>query len=471
MSKLTIKASELEEMYEEVLTILGAFSIDVDIEKREVMIVLKRAYQEFQKETSIWQLQNQFGNIYGLPAGQVMSNQIAVFNMNLVTQITDWFASMSRTGGKIPWHKDYIILEPGRQIYDLALESSKPYPPGSRRIHRVMWQGTPELLSGAKFTGGADRLGGDDIINTSAWNFTANGLYYGADRLNYLGQAFDTMLLLQSTEIRRKLLFSEFFYSLSGDMLELFPLPGGQGLNVGPDTKIFYYYFDEKEVIAGRELAEVTNSITSTTKTSEEKIFKKLELTGVQNGVNKVFIVNPKPDPGILVTFNGQTLTVGVDYTLTDNIITFSNDFPPIQSSSIISIYASVTTTTESSLDNNDILLANPAQMKIDLIPWNMLSPWAKTWIWEWTLARCKYIQGAKWRKISKTFSSSENAYVVEFDYNSLISEATDEMKQLKDDLRSDLKELNLVKLMQDKKDIIESARASNKGPRLPFIG
>jgi cysteine synthase len=100
--KLDISAHELEEAYEDILTILGAFSIEVDIEKKEVKIVLKRAFQEFEKETSIWQLQNQFSNVYGMPAGQQMFNQISTFNMNFVTQITDWFASMNRVGGKIP---------------------------------------------------------------------------------------------------------------------------------------------------------------------------------------------------------------------------------------------------------------------------------------------------------------------------------------------------------------------------------
>jgi hypothetical protein len=137
--KLDISAHELEEAYEDILTILGAFSIEVDIEKKEVKIVLKRAFQEFEKETSIWQLQNQFSNVYGMPAGQQMFNQISTFNMNFVTQITDWFASMNRVGGKIPWHKDYFTLEPGRQIYDLSRESSKPYKPGTRRVHRIKW--------------------------------------------------------------------------------------------------------------------------------------------------------------------------------------------------------------------------------------------------------------------------------------------------------------------------------------------
>src|SRR6185369_778619 len=117
---LDITEKELVETYEEIQTILGGETIGVDITKKEVLIVMRRALREFNKETSIWQLKNQFGNMYGLPAGMVMTNQIATFNMNLIQQITDWFSSMARVGGKIPWKKDYIVLEPGRQIYDLS---------------------------------------------------------------------------------------------------------------------------------------------------------------------------------------------------------------------------------------------------------------------------------------------------------------------------------------------------------------
>jgi len=472
MAKLTITAEELEQAYEDILTILGAWTIDVDIEKKEVMIVLRRAFDEFQKETSIWQLKNQFGNIYGMPAGQVISNQIAVFNMNLVSQITDWFSSMARVGGKIPWHKDYIVLEPGRQIYDLSKESSKPYKPGSRRVHRVMWQGTPEIFSSTKMRGTSDTISGDDVLYSNAWNFTSNGLNYGNSRLMFLGHAFDTMLMLQSMEIRKKLLFSEYFYNISGDMLELFPMPGSKSLAVIPGTKLFYYYFDEKEVTAGRELTSTTNAPGDE---DQSTMFKKLQVTGELNGSNKVFSLSPAPIQGSeLVVLNGQTLTIGIDYNLQENILTFTDDYPPILSTYTLVVYSEspITDNSADSLNSGvDTLIVNPSQMSIKTIPWDMLSPWAKTWIWEWALARCKYIQGSKWRKIKKTFNSAENGYEIEFDYSSLLTEANEEMRQLKEDLRKDLEELNLLKLMQDKKEMVDAAKTINRGPRMPFIG
>lgn len=472
--KLDISAHELEEAYEDILTILGAFSIEVDIEKKEVKIVLKRAFQEFEKETSIWQLQNQFSNVYGMPAGQQMFNQISTFNMNFVTQITDWFASMNRVGGKIPWHKDYFTLEPGRQIYDLSRESSKPYKPGTRRVHRIMWVATPEILSGTRFKASANTISGDDILASGAWNFTNSGLNYGGNPLMMLGYGFDTIMMLQSMETRKKILFSEFYYNLSGDMVELFPMPGGKSLSVIEGTKIFYYYWDEREVNTGGRIdPDLLDQLDS-----NSGIIKKIEYTGEINPSNRFFTLLGPIDPGSeSVILNGATLKPNVDYVYnaTDNDIMLTDEFRNLSVNDSLSIFATKPTIDSSEMSQippqQEMLIANPIQMKVDTIPWSMLSPWAKTWVWEWTLARCKYIQGAKWRKIKKTYNSSENGYEIEFDYGSLLSEAQSEMDGLRQNLRDDLKELNLMKLMQDKQGIVDAATNINKrGGRMPFI-
>ena len=387
---LDITENDLQMIYEEIVTILGSESIDVDVTKKEVLVMLRRSNMEFQKETSIWQLQNQFANIYGTPAGIVQQNQIATMNFQIVNQITDWFGAMSRTGGKIPWHKDYIILEPGRQIYDLSLESSKPYPSGTRRIHRVMWCAKPETLNFSRYS--TTNPHGDDILYSSNWNFTTNGLNYGASPLAFLGYSMDTIMLMQSAKERSRILFSEFYHNLSGDILEISPMPGQGVAAFAPGMKLFYYYFDESEVIL--------------------------------NGKN-------------------PTLQNNAD---TSNEISGYYGLPPGQAA----------------------LIANPVDMKIDFTNWSQLSPWAKAWIFDYTLARCKYIQGSKWRKIKKIFSTGEMEYDIEFDYQSLLSEAATEMERLTDKLREDLKELNIAKLVQEKAEMAENAsKVSTKGVRL----
>lgn len=398
---LDITESELQQIHEEIMTILGSETIKVDLTKREVIIVMRRALEEFEQETAIWQLKNQFGNVYGLPAGLVMSNQVSTFNANLLNQITDWVASMQRIGGKIPWKKDYVVLEPGRQIYNLAVESSLPYPPGSRRIHRVMWQSAPELFQGYHFNGQLDNVQGDDILYSSAWNFTNAGLNYGSNPLSFLGYGFDTVMMMQSIETRRKILFSEFFHNLSGDILELLPMPGGRSLSIRPGTRVFYYYWDEREVIAAGKV---------------------------------------------------------IDNTSTSSV---NDEFGVIEGGGLTGLPA-----------NDQLLIANPVNMKIDVVPWSMLSSWARTFIWKITLARCKYIIGSKLRAIQKTFSTGEMEFEIQFDYQSFLQEAQEEITAVTEALRNTLESINLATLYQDKQNIVNAAKDMNRlQPRLWNIG
>lgn len=379
---LDITSEELEIIFEEIQTILGGFDVDVDITKEEVMIVLRNSLLKFEKESALWQLQNQFINVYGMPAGSMLTNQLATVNFNLVHQITDFFASMNKVGGKIPWHKDYIVLEPNRQVYFLDKESSIPYPSGSRRINRVMWFAKPEIM-GSGYNG---KLGdqADDILTNNQWSFNSTGLNYGNNRLGFLGYTFDTVLMMQSMETRTKIMFSEYFHNLAGDVLELTPMPGAGLSNIQPGSRLFYYYWNEAEITAGRKL-EMPDA-TETTVTSSETT-------------------------GLIGLPAGQ-----------------------------------------------GTLIANPINMQIDAVPWSSLSAWAHAFIKDMTLARCKYIQGSKWRVIQKTFATGEMEYEITFDYSALISEALDEEKGLIENLRSDMKDLNMATLVENQKNMVESA-------------
>ena len=388
---LNISNEELEMLHEEIETLLGGFDIDVDVTKEELIIQLRYALSLFEKETSLWQIQNQFINAYGMPAGLVMSNQLAVINFNISRQISDWFAAMQRVGGKIPWHKDYIELEPGRQIYFLDKESSIPYASGARKIHRVMWVARPEMFNSAAYN---SMPNGDDVLYSSNWNMTGSGLNYGNTRLGFLGYTFDTIMLMQAKETRNKVMFSEFFHNLSGDVLEITPMPG-QAINIEPGSRVYYYYFNEKEMNVASSL--INQEMNASTSESE--------------------------NPTALPTLNSN-------------------------------------------------LIANPLDLEIQFVPWNTLSPWAQTFVKDLAFAKCKYIQGAKWRKIQKTFGTGEMSYEITFDYSSLISEALDQEKTMIENLRQDLKDLNIANLTDNQSKIVEAGiQMGKRGGRMISVG
>lgn len=252
MLKIDITEEELTYVYDEILTFLGGYTVDVELTKEEVLKSLNRALMTFEKEISLWQLSNQWSNLYGQVKGQKQISDFATINFGIVQQLTDWFASMGRYGGKIPWHKDYIVLESGRQIYNLATESSKPYIPGSRRIHKIMWQTNSNIFTFGKYTPANPT--GDDVLVSNNWALSGAGLSYAGNRLGLLGSSNDVVMLLQARETLSEVLFSEFFYNLSGDILELTPMPTNARGNAWDGMRVFYYYWDEAEMSAGKSL-------------------------------------------------------------------------------------------------------------------------------------------------------------------------------------------------------------------------
>jgi hypothetical protein len=213
--------------------------------------------------------------------------------------------------------------------------------------------------------------------------------------------------MLQSIETRNKVLFSEFFHNLSGDVLEITPMPGKALANIQPGTRVFYYYWNESEVLSGQNF--VNNASGSQTTTSTIENYDPL---------------NPNNNTGL-------------------------TGLPPGQA----------------------VLIANPLQMNIQAVPWSYLSAWAQAVVKNIGFARCKYIQAAKWRTIQKTFATGEMEYEITFDYQSLLSEAQEEEASAIENLRQDFTNLNVATLMQQQQQITDSAVAQNRlGGRLWFL-
>lgn len=238
--ELDATTEEVQSLYDYINVLEGGTDIDVDISKEEIRILMCKALRDYTAEINQWYIKNNFGNVQGFPSSINFTNKFVTENGMLAQRISDWFSSMQRVGGKIPWKRDFVTLQDNRQIYNLATESSIPYTPGTRRIHRVMWQGAPEIF-GADFN--------INYVNSTLFQFGQQGLAYGNNPMAYLGNAFDAVLLAQSFEIRNNILRSEFFHNLSGDILEVTPMPGGQGLKIEPGSKVFYYYFDEEDFL------------------------------------------------------------------------------------------------------------------------------------------------------------------------------------------------------------------------------
>jgi len=242
MALLDMTNSEIQELYEFTQVALGGEDVDVDITEKEIRVLARRALKDYLYEIGVWQTRNQFSNIVGQSSTLDFTRKFITDNTMIAQRLSDWWASMQRVGGKIPWKKDYFVLESGRQVYDLSVESAIPYVTGTRRIHKILWYGPPEVWGSATVSG--------DLTNSTLFSFGQSGLSYGSSPLMYLGNLFDVVLLAQALESRNKVLRSEFFYNISGDMIELTPTPGRPSAGSwASGARVYYYYLDEQDFL------------------------------------------------------------------------------------------------------------------------------------------------------------------------------------------------------------------------------
>ena len=238
--KLDISKDDLNEMYEYIQVQLGGEDVEVEITKKEIKILARKALKDYWQFIDNWQIKNNFSNVLGFSAHQDFTKKFVTENPMIAQRISDWFASLARVGGKTNWKKDYFTLNSKQQVYDLSKESSTPYKPGSRRIHKIMWYAKPEIMGG-QFDPGA--------IDGGLVTFGSAGMMYGANLMSYLGNIFDVIMIAQSLEERNKVLRSEFFYNISGDIVEITPSPNTGLTGLPSGAKVFYYYFDEQDFL------------------------------------------------------------------------------------------------------------------------------------------------------------------------------------------------------------------------------
>lgn len=79
-------------------------------------------------------------------------------------------------------------------------------------------------------------------------NVSVSGAQYGTQPLLALGNVMDYILVKQALEEKNKIVWGEHYYNISGDIVEIPPVPGGR-TPVPKDAKLIYYYFDKDDML------------------------------------------------------------------------------------------------------------------------------------------------------------------------------------------------------------------------------
>jgi hypothetical protein len=243
---------ELQELFEDIRTYLGAPIRSVPLDDNVMCRLLKQAVGDYAEVTQQFIIESNWLNMIGQDKTKFVSSPDELAYA-LTTRSMDWTLSYAQwcskevglqargTNPKYELKKDYIQIEPGKQVYVI---------PAGREVNRVMWI-TPSTTKAAMFmqNGGVGPgldvgLGfGTQLGGAMAWNG-----FYGI-----VGSAYDTALLSADLAYKNKFFRNDLAYKITlgpngTHLLHLLSVPGRRNPvtfgNMAIDDKTWSGYRD-----------------------------------------------------------------------------------------------------------------------------------------------------------------------------------------------------------------------------------
>jgi hypothetical protein len=251
-----------EKLFRQFKHSMGAPLRQIELTEEQMCTLLEIAVEDYAQYVQEWLIEHQWQSLLGQNIDTTdMAFALSVRNFDFMTQFTYAYSKQVGLQARGPWElkKDYIEIEPGRQVYQI---------PAGREVNEVLWI-TPNSTDHALFAhmGGFDGGfgGGFSQMGTGMGAAGQGGYGHGGMGGYYIAPAFDVLLTAQDMNLKNRLLRSEMVYKLTAGpdgtrLLHLMSTPGSQltfggggahgGMGVGRSAiglqgcKVWYHYYD-----------------------------------------------------------------------------------------------------------------------------------------------------------------------------------------------------------------------------------
>ena len=236
---------------------MGAPLRSVELTDEMLSVLLEISIEDYAQYVQEWLIEHQWQSLLGQNIDTTdMAFALSVRSFDFMTQYTYAYSKQVGLQARGPWElkKDYITIEPGRQVYQI---------PAGREVNEVLWW-TPNSTDMALFA----NYGGFDVGFGGGFSQSGYGLGSNAQGGNtgyYIAPAFDVLLMAQDYNLKNRLLRSDLVYKLTAGpdgtrLLHLISTPGsrltfGNGGTAPTPTgtqsgiglagcQVWYYYYD-----------------------------------------------------------------------------------------------------------------------------------------------------------------------------------------------------------------------------------
>jgi hypothetical protein len=245
-------------IFEQFRVSMGWPNRKVELDDDQLCVLLEIAIEDYAQYTQEWLIEHQWMSLLGKNIDTVdMAFALSVRSLDFSTSYTFAYSKQVGLQTRGPWElkKDYVNIEPGRQVYEI---------PAGREINEVLWV-TPPTTDRALFAnyGGLNYgLGGGFAQMGSGGGAMGAGMGGAGMGGYFIAPAYDILLTASDFNLKNRILRSELVYKITKGpnntrLLHLLSTPGskfsfggaignqgvGGGINL-TGCQVWYHYYD-----------------------------------------------------------------------------------------------------------------------------------------------------------------------------------------------------------------------------------
>lgn len=249
---------EKQKIFEQFRVSMGWPNRKVELDDDQLCVLLEISIEDYAQYTQEWLIEHQWMSLLGKNIDTVdMAFALSVRSLDFSTSYTFAYSKQVGLQTRGPWElkKDYINIEPGRQVYEI---------PAGREINEVLWV-TPPTTDRALFAnyGGLNYgLGGGFAQMGSGGGAMGAGMGGAGMGGYFIAPAYDILLTASDFNLKNRILRSELVYKITKGpnntrLLHLLSTPGskfsfggaignqgvGGGINL-TGCQVWYHYYD-----------------------------------------------------------------------------------------------------------------------------------------------------------------------------------------------------------------------------------
>lgn len=246
---MAISTKDKDKIFTQFKHLIGAPIRSAIITDEMLDSCLELAISDYSQYVQEWLIENNWQSVFGKNIDTTdFAFALSTRSLDFTTQSTYAYSKKVGLQTNGPWElkKDFIDIEPGRQVYQI---------PAGREVNEVLWV-MPSSIDAAIYANyGGLNAGFGSSLGPVSTGYNSGGMVGGY----YLAPAFDILLTASDLGMKNKILRSDLAYKITAGpdgtrLLHLMNVPGSKLNFGGPSnqngilgsvgSKVWYHYYE-----------------------------------------------------------------------------------------------------------------------------------------------------------------------------------------------------------------------------------